>query len=310
MNHGFTYGETVGSDDEGAGLAAFLASRHVHSSKDEWQERIGAGRVLVDGRPAHPETLLLRGMRVTWRRPPWEEPDVPMSYDILLEDRELLAVAKPSGLPTLPGAGFLENTLLYLVRSSFPGASPAHRLGRGTSGVVLFGRGGASAANLAASFRERKVKKTYLAMVQGRPERDFCEIDVPIGTRPHPALGIVHAAASDGKVAFSRLRVLERRDETSLVEVEILTGRPHQIRIHCAAIGHPLAGDPLYAEGGVFKGDNPVVPGECGYLLHAWKISLPHPASGTTISVESPVPPALRPAANPDFPFASFQPLG
>lgn len=286
-------------------LATFLACRYVHSSEAEWRDRIRSGMVLVEGRRSHPEEELVRGMEITWTRPPWEEPDAPLSYKILYKDDDLVAVSKPAGLPTLPGAGFLENTLLNLVRKAFPRASPAHRLGRGTSGVVLLVRSGRSAANLAASFRERRVRKIYLAMVQGRPERASLLMDFPIGPVRHPLLGTVYAASGNGRPAFSRMRVIEGGKETSLVEVEILTGRPHQVRIHCAAAGHPLAGDPLYAKGGGFKSDRPALPGDCGYMLHAWKITLPHPITGTEITVEAPTPPALRPADKSDLLFAS-----
>jgi 23S rRNA pseudouridine1911/1915/1917 synthase len=108
----------------------------------------------------------------------------------------------------------------------------------------------------------------------------------------HPALGMVHAAHPGGKPSLSRVRVLERRGEESLVEVTIETGRPHQIRIHMAACGHPLVGDPLYAPGGGFLGD--ALPGDVGYHLHALRLALPHPRTGAPLEVTCPPPALLR----------------
>ena len=118
VNGGFTYVETIDGRGAGRALLGHLSARHRHSSPEEWRERIEAGLVLVDGLPARGDDALRRGQRVTWARPPWEEPEAPLSYAVLHEDAALLAVAKPSGLPTLPGAGYLDHTLLALVRQN------------------------------------------------------------------------------------------------------------------------------------------------------------------------------------------------
>ncbi|MFA6028633.1 MAG: RluA family pseudouridine synthase [Elusimicrobiota bacterium] len=294
LNQGCTYVERIDRRAEGRALVEHLGERYGHTGAPEWAARIAEGRVLVDGRPAGPGEILRRGQTVTWVRPPWEEPDAPLDYAVLHEDPHLLAVAKPSGLPTLPGAGFLENTLLARVRLTHPAAAPVHRLGRGTSGVVLFAKTPAAAHTLERLWREHHVVKVYRALAEGLPERDLFKVEVPIGPIPHPLLGTVHAASPKGKGARSHVRVLERREETTLVEVRIETGRPHQIRIHLAACGHPLAGDPLYAPGGGFRTDGAAVPGDAGYLLHALRLELPHPATGAPFIVEAPAPAVLR----------------
>ncbi len=294
MNHGFTYTDIVGPRDEGLSLVAHLVARHGHSSEAEWRERIAAGLVLMDGAPASAETRLRRGQVIAWARPPWEEPEVPLAFALLYEDADLLAVAKPSGLPTNPGGGFLEHTLLHLVRRRDPAAAPIHRLGRGTSGLVVFSRNAESHRALCEALRARELVKVYRALIEGHPRQDAFSVETPIGPVPHPALGTVHAATPAGKPALSHARVLERRAGTSLVEVKIETGRPHQIRIHLAAAGHPLAGDPLYAPGGGLLPGVAALPGDLGYLLHAHRLGLPHPRTGAWLELECQPPPELR----------------
>ncbi|HET8715041.1 MAG TPA: RluA family pseudouridine synthase [Holophagaceae bacterium] len=293
MNQGFIYREILGPRDAGRSLLDHLAGRYAHTEAEVWRARIEAGLVRVDGRPAAPEDLLRPGQAVAWHRPPWEEPEAPLAFAVLHEDAELVAVAKPSGLPTLPGGGFLEHTLLHLVRRRHPEASPAHRLGRGTSGLVLFGRTPAAVDALCAALRDRRTEKVYRALIIGAPAADAFEVDQPIGPMPREGQGTLHAASPEGRSARSRVRVLERREETSLVEVAIETGRPHQIRIHMAACGHPLAGDPLYAAGGGFQ-EGQATPGDLGYLLHAHRLGLPHPGTGAWLELVCRPPEALR----------------
>ncbi len=294
MNRGFTYTETIGRRGEGRGLLEYLSRRYVHTPEPAWRERIEGGLVLVDGRRGDCPEILRTGQTVTWSRPPWEEPAAPLTYAVLFEDEDLLAVAKPSGLPTLPGAGYLDNTLLALVRRRTPGASPVHRLGRGTSGIVLFSRTRAAMRAISEDWREHRVTKIYRGLATGTPEADEFVVETPIGPVPHPALGVVYAASPNGKPARSFVSVIERREGSALLEVRIETGRPHQIRIHMAAIGHPLVGDPLYvAGGGIREGEN-ALPGDTGYWLHAMRLSLPHPRTGEPFSVECPPPLMLR----------------
>jgi 23S rRNA pseudouridine1911/1915/1917 synthase len=212
---------------------------------------------------------------------------------VLFRDAHLLAVAKPRGLPTMPAGGFLTHTLLHLVQARFPGATAMHRLGRGTSGLVLFARTGEARRALAKAWRTGAVVKRYRALVSGVPSRDAFDVDTPIGLVAHPRLGRVYAAVSQGKPSLTHVRVLGTREGQSLVEATIPTGRPHQIRIHLAAAGHPLVGDPLYAAGGV-PGPRPALPGESGYHLHAHRLELDHPATGVRLEIECAPPPVLE----------------
>ena len=293
MNGGFEYREEVGEEAAGRTVLAWLARRYRHSGEAVWRERIAGGEVRVDGETALAMDVLRPGQALVWRRPPWEEPAVPLAFAILHRDDHLLAVAKPRGLPSVPNGGFLEHTLLSRVRRLFPEAVPMHRLGRGTSGLVVFARTGGARRAVAAEWRAGRVEKEYRALVSGRPTLEAFTIDTPIGLVPHPRLGEVHAASPAGKAAVSHVRVLASRGRETLVAVTIPTGRPHQIRIHLAAAGHPLVGDPLYVEGGV-PGPDPGLPGEGGYRLHAHRLAFTHPATGQRLELECLPPPDLR----------------
>ncbi len=285
LNHGHDYHAILGAEADGRRLVDWLASRYAHSSAAEWSERIGAGLVLLDDRPAGTEALLRRGMRLVWRRPAWAEPEAPTTFAVLFEDEDLLAVAKPAGLPTLPGGGFLENTLLHRVRVRDPRSAPLHRLGRHTSGIVLFARNASAHTELSRQWSERSVFKRYRALAGGMPETDSFPICVSIGPLPHPLLGSIFAAVATGKSARSDVVVLERRPGSFLCDVMLPTGRPHQIRIHLAAAGHPLVGDPLYGIGGLPLPDSRALPGDPGYLLHAAELRVAHPRTGLPVTI-------------------------
>jgi 23S rRNA pseudouridine1911/1915/1917 synthase len=290
LNRGFTYTERIDARGAGQALLEHLATRYPHSSPEAWRERIAAGLVLVNGRPERAEAILHRGDTITWARPPWQEPEAPLTYEVLCEEAAFVAVAKPAGLPTLPGGGYLEHTLLALVRARYPDASPLHRLDRGASGIVLFTRTAGAARAIARAWREGRVLKLYRALVEGSPARDAFTVETPIGRVPHTTLGTVFAANPAGLAACSEVRVLERRETSSLVEVSIATGRPHQIRIHMAACGHPLVGDPLYAAGGGLREGAAALPGDAGYLLHAQRLAFAHPETGEPVDILCPPP--------------------
>ncbi len=295
LNHGFEYRSRLGADAAGMQAIEYLTSRYPAFTREEWLTRIESGRVLLDGVPVHQLQILLPGRMLSWVRPPWEEPDVPRSFAILYQDDCFLAVAKPSGLPTLPGGGyFVENTLLSLVRRHFPGANSLHRLGRGTSGIVLFAISHEAAAGILLAWRIGEVVKVYRALVAGCPNENEFSIDTPIGPVPHRILKTVHAACPAGKPAHSDVRVLERRDSESLVEVKITTGRPHQIRIHLAVAGHPLAGDPLYINGGIPADGTCALPSDLGYHLHNALLGFLHPITMKWTEITCAPPPLLR----------------
>ena len=296
MNHGWSYREQVGSAAAGLTALDYLAATRSHSTADEWVDRFERGEIEIDGMRANPATVLQLGRILVWHRPPWDEPAVPTNFALVYEDESLVAVDKPSGLQTMPAGGFLEHTLMHLLRQHIPEASPLHRLGRYTSGLVLFARTHAAATVLSKAWRDHEVKKTYRALGSGVATVDRLEIDAAIGPLAHPQLGSVHAASTAGKPSRSVATVLERGEHDTLFSVDIATGRPHQIRIHLAYAGHPLVGDPVYEVGGVIK-PNPGLPGDGGYFLHSEQLRFSHPVTGRTLHLRAPAPAALRTAA-------------
>ncbi len=292
MNRGWSYHEQIGPEAVGRTVLDHLAGTRRHSTAGQWADRIARGEIEVEGTIAGPATILRAGGIVVWHRPPWDEPDVPTEFAIVHEDEAIVAVDKPSGLPTMPAGGFLEHTLLHQLRRQFPEASPLHRLGRCTSGLVLFARTHAAGSALARAWRDHEVRKTYRTLASGVPTADRFEIDAAIGPVPHPQLGAVHAASTAGKRSRSVATVLERGGHHTLFSVDISTGRPHQIRIHMAYAGHPLVGDPLYEVGGTIK-PNPGLPGDGGYLLHAEHLAFVHPLTGAAMTLAARPPQML-----------------
>jgi 23S rRNA pseudouridine1911/1915/1917 synthase len=290
LNRGYAYTTIIRSKDHGRTLLSHLASLYTHSTPEAWQEKLNSGEVTVNGETAAGSESLTSGQSLVWNRPPWIEPDAPQHFDVLFDDAHLLAVNKPSGLPTLPGGGFLENTLLRLVQKQSHDANPVHRLGRATSGVVLFAKTAQAAATLSANWNTPKVQKIYRALAQGIAEQDAYEILTPIGLVPHPLLGSVWAASAGGKPSTSLAKVISRAAGTTTFEVSLRSGRPHQIRIHLASIGYPLVGDPLYGVTGQPLEHLPGLPGDGGYFLHAQFLRFDHPVSGEHIQLEAALP--------------------
>lgn len=290
-NSGYSFRHVLGPSAAGHTTLTYLSEQFGHSSREQWLERLGAKEIRLDGVVATGDERVKPGWVLIWDRPGWIEEVVPMDYQLLYRDEFLIAVHKPSGLPTLPGAGFYQNTLLSLVQLEYSTAIPLHRLGRATSGIVLF----ALDRNISAAMSKRweSVQKEYRTLVQGTMQFDSVGIRTPIGLIPHPRLGEIYGASWGGKRSRSVVSVLQRNEDTTVCSVELLTGRPHQIRIHLASIGYPLHGDPVYASGGGLV-DNPGLPGDAGYNLHAHRIRFTHPETGKSILVEAPLPDCLR----------------
>jgi 23S rRNA pseudouridine1911/1915/1917 synthase len=290
LNRGYAYTTIISSKDHGQTLLSHLASLYSHSTPQAWQQNLNNGEVTLNGVTATGSESVTTGQTLVWNRPPWIEPDTPQHFEVLFEDPDLLAVNKPSGLPTLPGGGFMENTLLRMVQKKTPNANPVHRLGRGTSGIVLFAKTAQAAAKLSANWNTSRIQKIYRALAQGIARQDAYEILTPIGLVPHPRIGSVWAASPSGKPSKSLAKVISRAPSSTAFEVSLNSGRPHQIRIHLASIGHPLVGDPLYGVTGQPFENLPGLPGDGGYFLHAQFLNFQHPMSGAQINLEAALP--------------------
>lgn len=203
---------------------------------------------------------------------------------LLHRDASLLAVDKPAGLLAVPGRGDgKRDCVAARVQAGWPEARVVHRLDEPTSGVMLFGLGAAAQRSLSIAFAERQVAKRYEALVHGLPADDEGLVDLPLAAdwpnRPRQQVDTQH-----GKPSQTRWRVLERDRARRLSRLALVphTGRSHQLRVHLAAIGHPIVGDALYGGDG-----RPPAP---RLMLHACALQLAHPIDGTPLTIASPVP--------------------
>jgi len=207
---------------------------------------------------------------------------------IVHRDDRLLVLDKPSGLLAVPGRGpDLQDCLSRRVQELFPTALVVHRLDRDTSGLMLMALDAAAQRDLSRQFEQRHVKKHYRCIVRGVPERSSGLVDLPIARDPArpPRYQIDHET---GRPSQTHWRVLERLGDRARLDVEPITGRSHQIRLHLATLGHPILGDPLY-------GDDET-PADCQtsraprLLLHATLLAVTHPADGRRVEWRSECP--------------------
>jgi 23S rRNA pseudouridine1911/1915/1917 synthase len=290
----------VPGECDGWRLDHFLKRRIGRLSRTKIQTILETQISFGDGRRVRAAAAVHAGEVILLRRPAPIEPDVPRDFQILWQDEDVLAIDKPAGLPMHTTAKFFRNTLTALLRERYPDEPMqiAHRIDRETSGVMLVARTRAAASALTTSFERRQVQKTYLALVKGAPP-DEGIIERPLkllDTKSHVMMG----EATDGLAAVTRFRVVRRFAAHALCEAHPETGRQHQIRVHFAALGHPLVGDKLYgASEALFMRacDEGVTPellaafdGLARHALHAHRITFPHPRTRAPVTVESPLP--------------------
>ncbi|MEL6607602.1 MAG: RluA family pseudouridine synthase [Pseudomonadota bacterium] len=202
---------------------------------------------------------------------------------VLHEDDQIIIVDKPSGLLSVPGKGpQLADCLLTRVQAAFPTALLVHRLDRDTSGVMVFAASPHAQRHLGLQFEKRQVKKTYVAEVWGQLEPRTGVVDLPLivdwPNRPRQMV-----CQETGKPAQTEWRVKRSGDTSTRVELMPKTGRSHQLRVHMLALGHPILGDPFYAEGDALRAADRL-------MLHSWKLRLRHPDGGKGLQFQAPVP--------------------
>ena len=268
-------------------------------SRSRVQRLITEGRVTADGQPVKANTMVPPGAMLVIDVPPVEpagiEPEV-IPLDVVYEDDEVLVVDKPTGLVVHPSPGHWSGTLVnaLLARDTAYGGIAGverpgivHRLDRDTSGLLIVAKSDVAQASLMAQLKARRVKKTYLTLVLGSVQAAVGRVEAPIGRDPKNRMRM--AVVPDGRPSVTGYRVRERFPSWTLLEVDLVTGRTHQIRVHLAALGHPVAGDPVYGTGTARRGPE----GLERLFLHAWRLVFASPATGELVRLEAPLPAAL-----------------
>jgi 23S rRNA pseudouridine1911/1915/1917 synthase len=267
------------------------------------QRLITEGRLTRDGERVRARDPAIAGtvleLEVPEAQPHHAQPeDIPL--EIVYEDEDVLVVNKPAGLVTHPSPGHESGTLVNALLGLDAGRGQlgtiagvnrpgiVHRLDRDTSGLLAVARTDAAQASLQAQLKARRVRKDYLALVAGAVAAQAGRIEAPIGRDRGHRMRM--AVVPDGRPATTGYRVEERFPDWTLLELDLVTGRTHQIRVHLASIGHPVAGDPVYATGRARTGPD----GLSRLFLHAWRLELVSPRSGRLIRAEARLPDELE----------------
>jgi 23S rRNA pseudouridine1911/1915/1917 synthase len=291
----------------GRRLDQALVGAFPELSRARLKSLIRAGNVLVEGEVAKPSVRVKGGERVELSVPlpratRAEAEDLPLA--ILFQDRDLLVVDKAPGVVVHAGAGHWRGTLVNALLHHVGDLSGVggelrpglvHRLDKDTSGCLVVAKTDAALVALQAAFKTRQVQKTYLALVHGHPPLEG-RLETPYGRHPRHRQRFTGRLRT-GKPAITVYRTRERLQGAALLEVDLLTGRTHQIRVHLAEAGFPLLGDALY--GGTRRGTPSLraVQSTLGrQALHAWRLAFPHPRTGKRRAFEAPVPADLQAA--------------
>ena len=278
-------------------LDRYLAARFAGFSRSALQRWIDEGLVQVDGRPAKASQKVAKGQRIRVAVPPPAPEDLvpePRPLDILYEDADLVLLNKPPGEVVHPAPGHPTGTLVQALLAHCtdltgvggrlrPGI--VHRLDKDTSGLLLVAKNDRAFRALQEQFKAREVRKAYLALVHGHLREPAGRIEAPIGRDPRSRQRM--AVVPGGRPAVTRYRVLRTVGPYTLVLALPVTGRTHQVRVHFAFLGHPVAGDALY---GPRRGPFPF-PRQ---FLHAWCLGFRHPSTGEWMQVQAPLPADLR----------------
>ena len=280
-----------------------LCERHGETvSRTELARWIRLGVVTVNDAPSKPSALLEGGERVVVqaeRRPRFDwHAAAPLDFPIVYQDDSVIVVDKPAGLVVHPGAGNPSGTLVNGLLhkrpelAKLPRAGLVHRLDKDTSGLLVVAGDSASQLRLSAAMSEHRIERRYLAVVEGRMIAAQ-RIDLAIGRDPRNRLR--QAVREDGRPAVTHISIRRRFATHTLIEAQLETGRMHQVRVHMAAIGHPLVGDGRYGARGIVPPKAPealraTVRRFPRQALHAFRLGFAHPTSGESLTFESPLP--------------------
>jgi 23S rRNA pseudouridine1911/1915/1917 synthase len=290
---------TVDAADAGTRLDRYLARQRADLSRTRAQALIARGLVRVDGREAR-ASLALEAGHVVEVAPDAPEPTAPelraeaIPVPVVFEDEHLLVIDKPAGLVVHPAPGHQSGTLVNALLGRLAPAEPdaahrpgiVHRLDKDTSGLMVVARTEAAHTNLAAQMKAHRTVKRYLALVEGHMPVAEGVIEAPIGRDPRQRqrMALV-SVAGGGREARTRFRVLGEARGRSLLELQLETGRTHQIRVHLASVGHPVVGDVTYGR--------PQAPRPPRQFLHAAHLEFAHPVTGEWLTFDAPLPPDL-----------------
>jgi 23S rRNA pseudouridine1911/1915/1917 synthase len=305
---------SLNSRDAGQRLDQYLASILTDLSRSRIQQLILDGCVSVNDQKLKPSYKLKPGDRVDVRMPPATTTQFspePIPLEIIYEDEDLIVINKPAGLVVHPGAGIgagtLANALAYHFQQLSSGSGPlrpgiVHRLDKDTSGLLVVAKNDVVHERLAAQWRRREVEKTYVGLVYGIPTSTQGRIDAPLGRHPFHRIKMAVRPENKGRPALTVYRVTETFSDAALLELQLKTGRTHQIRVHLAHIHHPIVGDEVYGAGYKTKIKDPVVRDAIDQLgrhfLHAATLRFQHPRTQHHLEFQSDPPPELHQLLN------------
>lgn len=296
---------SVSAEEAGQRLDRYLAARFPELSRTRLQELVDAGHVRVGGRTSKRSHEVEAGETIEIEIPPPPSPEVrpeAVPLEVLYADEDLAVVNKPAGMIVHPGAAASVGTLVSALLHRFGKLSTVggplrpgivHRLDRGTSGALLVARSDAAHRRLVEQFRDRRIEKTYLALLHGRMKQESGRIELPVA-RDLRRRSRMTARRREGRPARTDWRVRMRLDGFTLIEADLHTGRTHQLRVHFSALGHPVVGDTLYGAPRVVRAGSAALPPLGRNFLHAARVRFIHPRSGEPVEVRAPLPPELR----------------
>jgi 23S rRNA pseudouridine1911/1915/1917 synthase len=300
---------SVSSEESGLRLDRVVAAHCQELSRTRAQELIEAGLVLLNGKAAKDSHKVRAGDVIEvepQQRAPLRAEAEAIPLDVLYEDEDVIAINKPAGMTVHAGAGnshgTLVNALLGRGQSLAQSDDPlrpgiVHRLDKETSGILLVAKNDFAHARLSEAFRLRAIRKIYLALVHGQMEEERGRIDLAIARDPNRRTRMTAKRATllpNSRPARTDWRVLCRIDSTSLLEIQLHTGRTHQIRVHFSALRHPVVGDTLYGAAGQLHVGRTTLPALGRNFLHAAKIGFAQPRTGQPIELAAPLPSDLR----------------
>ncbi len=299
---------SVTPEDAGMRLDAYVSRQMTDCTRSHAALLIRQGNIRVDGAQAKPSHKVKTSEQITIEVPPPEPVDLvaePMDLTVLFEDRYLIVIDKPAGLVVHPAAGHPTGTLVNGILHHCPDlagiggeARPGivHRLDKDTSGVIVIAKSAAALADLAAQFKARKVVKRYLALVHGIPAHADGSIDLPIGRHPVDRKKM-STQSPRAREALTLWRIKERFEGAALLEVDLKTGRTHQIRVHCQSMGHPIVGDRTYgyrkpraALSRYHPDIRMILSNPARQLLHAGHLNFRHPATSEPVAFDADLP--------------------